>query len=61
MYYADNKSEQITEGFVILWSPIDDSYESQFDRNDSAHEYVHGVSASVHQIQFCHHSQRPPA
>lgn len=41
--------------------PVDDADEAQLDRDDSAHQDVHGVRAGVHQVQLGHHSQRPPA
>lgn len=41
--------------------PVNDSDDAQFHRNDPAHEYIHGVCASIHQIQLSHHCQCSPA
>lgn len=41
--------------------PVNNSDDAQFDRNDPAHQHVHGVGPGVHQVQFGDHGQRPPA
>lgn len=37
--------------------PVYDSNNPQFDRNDSAHQDVHGICTGIHQIQLGHHRQ----
>lgn len=41
--------------------PVDYSDYAEFDRDHSAHQYIHSVGTSVHQVQLGHHSQCPPA
>lgn len=41
--------------------PVNDSDDAQFHRNDPAHQYIHGVCTSIHQIQLSHHCQCSPA
>lgn len=41
--------------------PVNYSNNTQFDRDDSAHQNIHGICAGVHKIQLGHHSEGPPS
>lgn len=41
--------------------PVNDSNNAQFHRNDPAHQYIHSICTSIHQIQLGDHCQSSPA
>lgn len=41
--------------------PVNDSNNAQFHGNDPAHQYIHSICTSIHQIQLGDHCQSSPA
>lgn len=41
-------------------SPVDHTNDAKLHRYYSSHKYIHGICASIHEIQLCDHSKGTP-